>query len=162
MNSIFGSAAPKFVYDPGGENPVTVLLNFWVTTTEETEQKEIVHDSELSAERSIIPLGDYLRFEGRVHLFKYGTMAQISSKFNEIYTYDKASVAVWKHRDGEPFKDAAGNPILFQLNVTPKNLYSLDYRDVLLLSFRALKGVDYSNSEPSYPSSSEIIMSNYY
>ena len=157
--SIFGSLSPKFVYDLGGANEATVFIHYWVPTKDEPEtRKEIIHDSELEADRNIIPLGDYWAFEGYINLLKYPDLASRRSKFEEIYAYNKKVVTLWKHRDGQPFKDSAGNNVLFYLNATPKNFGTLDYRDVLILQFRSLTEVYFSNGAPTIPLISEIII----
>ena len=161
-NSIFGASAPKFIFDPAGENEATILLDYWTTTLDEPEIREVVHESELQASRQIVPRGDFWIFEGRINLYKYGTLAEIRSKFEEIYQYNNSEVELYKHRDGEAYKDSSNNSVLFYLRVTPRNLTTLDYRDILMLTFRSLKSVDFSDSSATFPSLSEIIMSNSY
>ncbi len=158
--SIFGYRPPKFVYDSGGENETTVELDYWKLSNNGPENSEYIQESELEANREIIDRGEYWSFEGSVHLFKYQTMSAIRSKFEEIYQFNKKKVILWRYRDGQPFKDKSGNNVLFYMTVTPKHLTTMDYRDVLVISFRSLKGVDFSDSSSIIPQISEIVMSN--
>jgi hypothetical protein len=157
--SIFGNMSPKFVYDLGGPNQYSVQLNYWVPTADEpTDDRDIIQDSELEADREIIDRGNFWLFEGRVNLYMYGSLVNIRSKFEEIYQFHKKKVVLWKHKDKEPYKDKNGNNVLWYLKVVPKNLYTLDYRDVLLLSFRSLKEVNHSNNSVIIPQPTEIII----
>lgn len=121
-----------------------LLLNNFVTSTEDREERETINESELIADREIIDRGEFLIFEGRLNLFKYGTAAQIKAKFTELYAYHKTNVYLWKHQDGAPFVGVDGTtPVLFYLEIFPKNLYTLDLRDILIMRFRSLKAVKY-------------------
>lgn len=161
-NSIFGAGAPKFVHDLGGENEATVLLDHWIQTNDGLDTKEKQIESELEASRDYIVLGDFLQIEGRVNLYAFGALTAIRSKFEEIYQFNNTDVVLYKHRDGQPFKDSSGNNVLFRMHVTPKNLTTLDYRDILIINFRSLTAVDYSESSAVLPQLSEIVMSNTY
>lgn len=153
-NSIFGSAAPKVQL-----GSTTVILNYWVPSSESHEPKEVIVESELSAYRRILDHGDYLTFEGTINLLKYGSLSDIRAKFEEIYALNKQNVYLWKHSDGQPYKDRNGDNVLFYMKVTPRNLQSLDYRDLLFISLRSLAEVDYSDSSIIKPIVSDIIMS---
>lgn len=157
--SIFGEQAPKFVYNLGSLNQTEVLLDYWLPLRDEPEEREIVNESSLESVRTIIDRGDFWTYEGRINLFKYESITAIRSKFEEIYQFNKKAVTLWKHRDGQPFKDKNGNNVLFYMKVIPKNLQTLDYKDILMVSFRSLKGIYFSNGTPIVPQLSEIIMS---
>lgn len=162
--SIFGSTAPKFVFDLGGSNEKTVILDYWVPITDEPDDdRDILQESELEADRDILNRGNFWTFEGRVNLYKYKIPNLIRSKFEEIYQYNKKKVVLWKHRDGIQFKDKDGNNILWYVNVTPKNLYTLDYRDILFIKFRSLKEVNYSDNSTIIiqPSEIQIVMTDF-
>jgi len=157
-NSIFGSSAPKFVYDLGGVNEATVLLDYCIITRDDPDVRKIVHESELSADRDFITRGDFWEFEVMVNLYKY---EDPRNKFEEIYQYKNLNVALWKHRDGSAFLDSSGDEVLFYIDeITPRNLTRLDYKDVLFIRFLSLKEVDFSNSVTVVPNIDEIIMSN--
>lgn len=155
--SIFGSAAPKFVYDLGGENETIVLLNYWVTTIDEPDSRELVHESEIEPDRDIIDRGDFWIYEGRINLYKYSSMTFIRSKFEEIYQFNKKKVTLFRHQDGEPFKDASGNNLLFYMKVTPTFLTTLDFRDILIVNFRSLGAVNHSDGSEILTQPSEIV-----
>jgi hypothetical protein len=161
--SIFGSIAPKFVYDLGGTNETEVIINYWVPTADEPDgDRDIIHEAEIEADREIIDRGNFWTFEGRVNLYKYGSPILIRSKFEEIYQFNKKKVVLWKHGDGEPFKDMLGNNVLWYMKVTPKNFYTLDYRDILFINFRSLKEIDFSDGSTIIPQPTEIIMTDIY
>jgi len=156
---IFGELAPKFVYDLGGENEQTVNLSFWEDSKDEPEERELVHEGEgKPALRIIKDLGDYWEFEGLIHLFMYGSLTEQRSKFEEIWQFNKKNVCLWRHRDGEPFKDSEGNNALFYLKVTAMHRDKLDYRDLLLLNFRSLGEVEPSDGSVIAPTIDEILM----
>lgn len=142
---------------------ITVNLDYWVPLGEEPDPKKVTHESELEADRAFTPRGEYLEINGRINLYKYADMASRQSKFQEIYEFKTKNVAFWKHRDGSAYKDEDGDEVLFYLeSVVPKNIYTLDYRDVLFLKFLSLKGIDYPNSFTIIPTLDEILMSNDY
>jgi hypothetical protein len=162
--SIFGSAPPKFVYDYEGENEVSIDLDYWITTKDEVEDKELIQESELEADREIISRGSYLLFEGRINLHKYLQkygMVYTQNKFESIIQFNNKKVALWKHRDGQAFKDGEGNIVLFHLRVIPKNLTALDYRDVLFLKFRSLSGASQAQEFIPIPSINQIRMNEF-
>lgn len=159
--SIFGSAPPKFVYDYEGENEVSIDLDYWITTTDELEDKELIQESELEADREIISRGSYHVFEGRLNLYKYGSLVYAQNKFDTIRQYNNKKVALWKHRDGQPFKDGEGNIVLYHLRVIAKNLTSLDYRDVLFLKFRSLNGTSEAQEFIPIPTINQIRMNEF-
>lgn len=156
--SIFGGAAPKFIGNFGTEAAATVLLNHWVTDEAAYDVKEVVVESELAAERAILSRGEYFTFSGTINLFRYGTMAEIRAKFEEIYAYHNQDVVLYPHRDGAALVDSAGDEVLFRLTVTAKHLNRLDYKDLLVLKFRSLKAVDLSDASVTFPAVSTISM----
>lgn len=142
---------------------IEVNLDYWVPLGEDTDTRNVKQESELEADRIILPRGDYLEIFGKINLFKYADMASIQSKYQEIYEFKNKNVSFWKHRDGSAYKDENGSEVLFYLeSVVPKNLNTLDYRDVLFLRFLSLKGIDYPNSFTIIPTLDEILMSNDY
>jgi hypothetical protein len=140
--SIFGVEAPKVVLNYGQPEETSINLNYWISLSEELETKEIIHESELEADREIIPRGEFLTLQGRINLYKYKQMNLILNKYNEIMQINKKKVVLYKHRDGDFYKDLSDNPIYFFVNIQPKNLTSLDVRDVLYITFRALSGTN--------------------
>jgi hypothetical protein len=157
-NSIFGNDAPKFIANFGLVNETNVLLNHWVGDKNDAEAKETIIESELSAKRVILDRGDYWIFSGIVYLFKYPTSTERRSKFEEIYQFNKKDVILYQHSDGQPFKDASGNEVLFFMTVRPRNLSTLVFKDILVIEFRSLSQVDFSDSSPIITPISEISM----
>lgn len=159
INSIFGKAYPKFAFDYGGPQQAVVTLQYWVTSRDEVESdRSVINESQLTGERIILDRGDFWVFEGRVHLFKYGSLSAIRNAFENIYQYNKKTVVLWKHSDGDLVVDKNGNPVLWYFTVKPKHLTSLDYRDVLICKFRSLSEPYYSDNQPVYPSIEDIVM----
>jgi hypothetical protein len=137
---------------------MTVMLDYWVPLREEPDVRKSFQESELEADRFIISRGEYLEIEGRINLFKYPNDAARQSKFTQINQYKNKNVVFWKHRDGEAYKDINGAKVLFYIeHVIPKNLTTLDYRDVLYLKFVSLKEVVYPGWE-IIPQIEEIIV----
>lgn len=142
---------------------ITVNLDYWVPLGEDADTRNVKQESELEADRVILPRGEYLEIFGKINLFKYADMASRQSKYQEIYEFKNKNVSFWKHRDGSAYKDENGNEVLFYLeSVVPRNLNTLDYRDLLFLRFLSLKGIDYPNSFTIIPTLDEILMSNDY
>lgn len=156
-NSIFGDQAPKFIANFGLTNETVIILNHWVTDKSEADPKEVVLESELTADRVIIDKGDYWIFSGTVYLFKWSTKTERREKFEQIYQFNKQDVVLYQHTDGAPFVDASGNEVLFHMTVRPKSLSSLK-KDILIIEFRSLSAVDFSNGLPIVKSISEIGM----
>jgi hypothetical protein len=138
---IFGDLGPKFI---DFNTQAEVLLDHWVEVSDNTDDRIIVHESELSGERYFINRGSFRDIEGKVHLFKYPNPL---NKFEEIYRYRHRFVIFHLHRDRDPFKDFYGEPVLFYIeSIIPQNLTTLDYRDVLYIKFRALRTLDLTKS----------------
>lgn len=156
MISIFGTQPPKFIANFGMETEAEVLLDHWLTNKDEADSKETIIESELSCDRQIIPRGDNWIFSGTVNLFKYGTRAEITNKFEEIYAYNREEVVLYRHRDGTPLKDDSGNEVLCYMTVVPKHYASLLYYDLLVVEFRTLTGVNFSSGVPVRKPLSEI------
>lgn len=126
---------------------IFINLDYWVPLAEDADTRNVKQESELEADRIILPRGEYLEIFGMINLFKYADMDTRQRIFQEIYEFKNKNVSFWKHRDGSPYKDEDGNEVLFYLeSVVPKNLNTLDYRDVIFLRFLSLKGIDYPNS----------------
>lgn len=158
--SIFGSSGPKIVYDLGGPNEKTVLLGHWVPGKDELDsEKVLIHESELETDRDFIDLGGgYWVYDGFMYLFKYNDPFLIRSKFEEINQFNRKKVVLYKHLDGDPFKDSLGNNVLFYMNCYPKNYQTLDYRDLLYIQFRSCRNVEFSNGSAILPQLNEIII----
>jgi len=137
----------------------TILVDYAIIGEPEYEVEEVIHKSELEADRDVLDRGEFINLQIKVLLFKYSTDALRRSKYEEIKQYHKKKVYLWKHRDGSAYMDSTGNAVQFYLRVEEKNLTTLDYRDVLILDFRALKGIDLTDGTSIVVQPSEIIMS---
>lgn len=157
---IFGVSAPKFVIDYGGESEATVLLDYCIPTQDKPEPDIIEHKSVINGHREHILKGIHWIFEVRVNLFKY---TDPRSKYEEIKQYEGQDVTLFRHRDGEPYKDNGGNEVLFSLvSVTEAYLTQIDYKDILYLQFKSKDYIDRSDGSTVVPQLEEIIMSNSY
>lgn len=135
--SIFGSEAPKFNY-----NGIDVLLDNWVTLKFEPEgDNEVIQESEIEDKRNFITHNKFWIFEGLIDLYKYNSLSDIRTKFEEIYQYNHQDVVLYKYRDGFPFFTKDINEATFRLEMFPKDLDTLDCKDLLLLRFTSNEGI---------------------
>ena len=158
---IFGVSAPKFVFDYGvEETEQTVLLDYVIPTQDKPEPDIIEHKSVINGHREHILKGNHWIFEVRLNLYKY---TNPRSKYEEIKQYEGLDVTLFRHRDGDPFKDSSGTEVLFTLvSVTEAYLTQIDYKDVLYLTFKSKDYIDRSDGSTVIPQLEEIIMSNSY
>jgi hypothetical protein len=137
--SIFGDGTPQFAVNFGQTNQVVVVLDNYIITKDEPTVKKITNESELETDRVFTYLGEYWELDVQVNLFKYSNPV---SKYNEIKQYKNQNVVLWKHGDGNYYKDTNGNPALFYIDeVTPMSLSQFDPSDILIIKFLSLKGV---------------------
>jgi hypothetical protein len=138
-DSIFGDGTPQFAVNFGQTNQVVVVLDNYIITKDEPTVKKITNESELETDRVFTYLGEYWELDVQVNLFKYSNPV---SKYNEIKQYKNQNVVLWKHGDGNYYKDTNGNPALFYIDeVTPMSLSQFDPSDILIIKFLSLKGV---------------------
>lgn len=139
---VFGEKPPKFIYDLGGLNEQEVKLEHWVEIDFDYDSRYIIHDSQLEADRDFLPRGEFLDITGKLYLFKYPDK---KAKLEELYQFRKKKVILYPHWDGDPYKDSAGNAIEFYIDyIIPRNLGTLDFRDVVYIRFLSLKEVDHA------------------
>ncbi len=138
----------------------TVSLNNWVDMQSEPDgDTTLTIESQLQVDRDFIDRGgDFLIYSGRVLLFNYDNVTLARSKFEEIYMFNKKKVYLYKHRDGSVYKDYDGNNVQFYMTVIAKNFDTLDYRDLLFVTFRSLKAVNLSNDSAILIQPDEIFM----
>jgi len=136
-----------------------VNLDYWTPINDGPDTKEIIVESEIEAYRLFIPRGEFWELSGVINLMKYGSLTNIRSKFEDIYAFNRKLVTLYKHRDGAYYKNENGTAVLFYMTVTPKNLGTLDYRDVLLINFRSTGNIDFSDSSAITIPIEEIVMS---
>jgi hypothetical protein len=148
--AIFGTQAPK--YEIGG---TTVNLDFSNILRDEPEINVAVHQSKLSGDRYIVNRFKHWNFDVMINLFKYSSPLNFYQllKGHEGQLVDK----LWRHRDGDFFKDAAGDPVKFYLaEVTAAALENILWRDLVLLRFQSVSNIaeDYAVAVP--PQISEV------
>lgn len=139
---------------------ITVLLDYWVYGDNKPEANYVIHESEIDGEKEYIARGTHFKFEGEINLWKYGTEAQIKSKYDEIIWFLGRKVSLWQHRDGDQFKKTNGNDALFVMKeVIPYYKRTTDYLDALIITFESCSPVDLSLGVTITPAVGEIGMS---
>jgi len=138
-DSIFGDGSPQFAANYGLPNQVIVVLDHYIITKDEPATKKIINESELETDRVFTPLGEYWELNLQINLFNY---VDAQTKFHEISPYKNQNVVLWKHNDGQPYKDKNGKPVLFYIDeITPFSLSQDDFSDCLMIKFLSLTGV---------------------
>ena len=156
---IFGTGSPKFVYDPEG-TPVTVNLDYVVILTDKPEIDLVEHKSVINGHREFILQGKHWVYEIRLHLCKY---ADIRAKYEEINQYLGADVWLYRHREAAPFKDSAGDEVLFNIVSIDESYFDTpDYKDVLIIRFESKDYVNLTDGTTPAVSLPETIMSGDY
>lgn len=146
---IFGSSAPKFIYEPAGD-AVEILLDYVVIQKDEPQEDFIIHQSVFTGHREFILKGKYWIIEMKMHLFKlleatdYATVMEYYSK---LKNYQGAEVRYYRHRDGDYLKDKNGNEVKMFLESVNESYYdTTDFKDLLYLKFKSTKYVDLARS----------------
>lgn len=144
---IFGTSAPKFIFNPLGTNE-TVLLDYVVVVKDEPEQKRIMHQSIFTGHREFIVLKKYWLFELKMHLYKYTTAVDGKTpqeKYDELKQYEGLNVRLYRHADGDYIKQPDATEASFFLETIDESYYqTTDYKDLLLLKFRSNSYTDFS------------------
>lgn len=153
---IFGTFSPKFVYDPSGTS-VTVMMNYVVVLKDEPFVKVITNESIINGHREYHYRGKHWLYEVRIHIFK---CSNPRSKYEEIKQYEGLEVALYRHRDAEPFKNSTGDIVPFVITSIKEAYWDTpDYKDVLIVTFQSKDYIDLSDGSPIVPQAEEIIMS---
>ena len=136
---LFGSSAPKFIYEPSGANE-TILLDYVVIMKDEPEEDFIIHQSIFTGHREFILKGKYWVVEMKLHLYKQGNPLVY---YNTIKNYEGTNIRFFRHRDGDYLKDSTGAEVEMFLQSVDESYYqTLDYKDLLLLKFKSTEYVD--------------------
>ena len=139
---IFGKQAPKFIYDEGGGSEETVLLDNVVIMEDGTEPDEVVHESPLTKHRNFIDNGEHYRFKVMQYIFKDDPY----NKYMKLNEFKNKLVTLYRHRDNPPFQDSDENNVLFKVRVQPQYLETIEFRDVVIVTFISQDPVDVSKS----------------
>lgn len=146
---IFGSSAPKFIYDPTG-SPVQILLDYVVIQKDEPQEDFIIHESKFTRHREFILKGKYWIIEMKMHLFKIAENIDLTTAknfYNNIKPYEGSEVRYYRHRDGDYLKDKNGNEVKMFLESVNESYYdTTDFKDLLYLKFKSTKYVDLARS----------------
>ncbi len=165
---LHGVGAPKFVYDPEGENEEEVLLD-WVNILEnEPELRVLMHEGEIDGDRNFLWRGKHRRIEIMMHLFKYDLDPEsgftAKEKYEQIKQYEGSSkIAFYLHRDAPPYQTADSTPVYIPFileSVEEQWLDTLDFADTLLLVFRSTKFVNPKNNLKTPPSADDVFIDN--
>jgi len=136
---IFGTGAPKFIYNPTGLNE-EVLLDYAIIIEDKPEADFLIHESIFTGHREFINLGKYWTIKLNINLYKQ-TYAE--TYFNTIKQYEGLEVRFFRHRDGDYVKDNLGAEVPFFLETIDESYYKTpDYKDLLTLKLKSTKYVD--------------------
>lgn len=151
---IFGTAAPKFIFDNGGGSETTVLLDHAVIIKDEPEVDTLTIRSPLSGHKFNFWRGKYWYFDVNINLYKYSDPL---SKYSNLKAFEGQNVSLWRHRDGEPFKKSGGADCLFLLKeVTAFAIEDVEYRDRVVLRFESIDYVNEAGSTVIVPQATDI------
>lgn len=140
---IFGSEAPKFIYDPAGAN-IEILLDYVVIEKDEPEDDLLIHQSIFTGHREFILKGQYWIVELKLHLYKLG-ITDGTAFYNTIKLYEGMKIRFYRHRNGDYLKDSTGAEVEMFLEYVNESYYdTVNYPDYLLLRFKSTKYVDLS------------------
>ena len=142
---IFGTTAPKFIFNPTGLNQ-TVLLNYVVILKDAPEEDFLIHQSIFTGHREFILKGKYWVFDLKMHLYKYTTVVDgktPTEKYDEIKQFEGVNLRLYRHGNGDYLKDSSNAEVeMFLESVTESYYKTTDYKDLLLLKFKSTKYVD--------------------
>ncbi len=140
---LFGSEAPKFIYDPTGSN-TEVLLDYVVIEKDEPEEDFLMHQSIFTGHREFILKGKYWVVEMKIHVYKLGYTDGLAY-YNTLKSYEGAKLRFHRHRDGDYLKDSNGAEVEMFLEYVNESYYNtVNYPDFVLLRFKSTKYVDLS------------------
>ena len=133
---------------------VSVSLSKIVIIKDEPVVRQVIQESEITGHREYVRRGDHWNFELRMNLFKY---SDPRSKYEELYQYLHKKVSLYRHNDGTPFMQSDGTDALFIFDaMLSRYLTTVNYEDLLILTFKSLDFVDLSDDSIVTKSLSEI------
>ncbi len=107
---IRGTGAPKFVIDPTGASPITILFDYIVVENELPSPDMIEFKSDYNGHREFLLLGKHLDFKCRMHLWKYELDPEsgytAKGKYLEMKNAEMQEGWFYRHREGEPYKSS--------------------------------------------------------
>lgn len=137
---IFGTTAPKFVYDEGGTFQKTVTLTYGIITRNESVTEYVEHRSEIDGDREWVAKCSHREVEIEYNLWKEGTAA--SRMYNTIERFKGSKVSLYLHSDGDRFETSPGVAALFTLTeVEAWHVETATYKDRLRLTFKSTNPV---------------------
>lgn len=139
MDSIFGDAEPQFAVNFGKSNQVIVELSHSLITKNEPVITRVINEEELAADRIFLNK-TFWEMDVVLDLFAYENPL---GKFNEVNQYLKQSVALWKHKDGRPYRNHYSDIVPFYIEqIKPFYLDQLDFYDKVLIKFKSAKSLE--------------------
>jgi len=135
----YGTAAPKFV---SGIN--TVHLDCAKILTDRPVYDYEEQPSVLNGHINHIKGGMHWLYIVRIHVYKEG---ESIANENKLLSYLGKDVVLYRHREAFPFKDSAGDNVLFRVQeVTPDYFNTPDYKDIIDIRFKSSDYVDLTKS----------------
>ena len=134
--SIFGTSAPRFVTT----GAATINLDYSEVIEDKPSPDRLVNKSPLSGSITNVERGDHYTVKIKVNLFKYSNP---TTKFNEIVAHYRTGVYLYKHRDGNAYKDSSGSDVLMYFDLIERGyLETGNFEDVLILTFKSTEWID--------------------
>ena len=137
----FGTAAPKFkgIYESD-----YVLLDAALVIEDKPLYDVVEQPAVEGGHINFINKGYWWVYLVRIHVFKY---EESIKKAKELMSYLGKDVYLWRHRDGEGFKDKNGDLVPFRITeVTPNYFKTAIYHDRIDIMFKSTEYVDLSQS----------------
>lgn len=151
-----GILGPKIIVDPTG-TPTEVYLDFVKYINDKSVPDIVTHKSVMTGHTEYAVKGRHWEFDIEMNFYKYSDQ---KSMYNTLYPYWGTDVYLYRHRDGEAMKDAAGNNVLFTFTeITESYMQTPDFKDLLTLCFRSKDYVGpLASSAVINPQLSEIVI----
>ena len=136
----WGTGAPKFEDQQGN----IILLDKAKVLQNEPVYHYLEQPSVINGFINHIHKGYWWLYVVRIHVFKYDESIK---KTNELLPYLGKDVYLYRHREADPFKNSAGEKLLFRIQeVTTDHLDTPDFRDIIDIKFKSTNYVDVSKS----------------
>jgi len=148
---LFGIKAPKFIKDFDLPAEKTVNFDFCVVLEDNPVQDFIEHKSVINGHTEFINLGKHWVYTIRVHLFKYeenpDTGYTMRTKYTELKSIEGSEGILYRHRDGEPFRNNANELVTFFVESVDESYFETPlYHDLITIRFRSKDYIDKSKS----------------
>jgi len=141
--SIFGTSAPKFIYDLGGVNEEEVLLDRVRILRDEPDLDDIEHKSVITGHTEWTNKGKHWTFEVQVQIFDEDNYTNAYNLYLSLKSFKHKLVTLWKRRDGTQIQNDNDEDVLFFIERVEENyLEHYLFPDFLIMTFVSQNPVD--------------------